>query len=135
MSFSEKLKCRKVSSVMRYFTPNKNRKHVVYTDYLFVLIIHFEKKSDLTIGNSFTRKLAALDVISIANRNRSIIESSCEHADKTLAKCSGGCSPVNWSSQTRRNLRIEYLNLNFVTTPKLTPVHSFYAKKVFISCI
>ena len=47
---------------------------------------------------------------------------------------SGGCDPVNWLSQTRRNLAIEYLNLNFVTTPKLTPLHSFYAEKV-ISCV
>ena len=38
-------------------------------------------------------------------------------------------------SQTRGNLTIEYLNLNFVTTPKLTPLHSFYEKKVFISCV
>ena len=48
---------------------------------------------------------------------------------------SGGCNPVNWLSQTRRNLAIEYLNLNLVTTPKLTLLHSFYAKKVFISCV
>ena len=47
---------------------------------------------------------------------------------------SGGCDPVNWLSQTRRNLTIEYLNLNFVTTPKLTSLHSFYAEKV-ISCV
>ena len=46
----------------------------------------------------------------------------------------GGCDPVNWLSQTRRNLTIEYLNLNFVTTPKLTPLHSFYAEKV-IFCV
>ena len=29
---------------------------------------------------------------------------------------SGGCSLVNWLSQIRRNMAIEYLNLNFVTT-------------------
>ena len=52
-----------------------------------------------------------------------------------LHKCSGRCNPVNWFCQTRRNLSIEYLNLNFVTTPKLTPFHSFYAEKVFISCV
>ena len=39
---------------------------------------------------------------------------------------SGGCNPVNWLSQTTRNLIIEYLNLNFVTTPKLTPLHSIH---------
>ena len=38
-------------------------------------------------------------------------------------------------SQTRRNLTIEYLNLNFVTPPKLAPLHSFYVEKVFISCV
>ena len=32
-------------------------------------------------------------------------------------------------------LAIEYLDLNFVTTPKLTPWDSFYAEKVFISCV
>ena len=47
---------------------------------------------------------------------------------------SGGCNPINWSNQTRRNLTIEYLNLNFVTIPKLIPLHSFFAEKVFISC-
>ena len=36
---------------------------------------------------------------------------------------SGGCSPVNWLNQTSKNLTIEYLNLNFVTTQKLTPLH------------
>ena len=38
---------------------------------------------------------------------------------------------VYWLSQTKRNLTIEYLNFNFVTTPKLTPLHLFYAAKVF----
>ena len=34
-------------------------------------------------------------------------------------------------SQTRRNLTIEYLNLNFVTTPKLTPVAFILCGKGF----
>ena len=45
---------------------------------------------------------------------------------------SGECNSVNWLIQTMRNLTNEYLNLNFVTTPKLTPLHSFFAEKVFI---
>ena len=45
---------------------------------------------------------------------------------------SGECNPVNWLIQTMRNLTNEYLNLNFVTTPKLTPLYSFFAEKVFI---
>ena len=38
-------------------------------------------------------------------------------------------------SQTRRNLTIKYLNLNFARTTKLTPSHSFYTEAVFISCV
>ena len=38
----------------------------------------------------------------------------------------GGCNPFNWLSQTRRSLTIKYLNLNFVFTPKLTPLHSIH---------
>ena len=34
-------------------------------------------------------------------------------------------------SQTRRNLAIEYLNSNFVTTSKLTLLHSFFCGKGF----
>ena len=46
-------------------------------------------------------------------------------------KISGGCIRVNWLSQTRKKLTIEYLNLNFVSTPKLTPLYSFYTEKGF----
>ena len=53
---------------------------------------------------------------------------------KNTTTSSGRCNPVNWLSQTKRNLIIEYLNLNLATTPKLTPLHSFYAEKVFVSC-
>ena len=53
-----------------------------------------------------------------------------------LIECtSGGCNPVNWLNQTRINLTIEYLNMNFVTTGKLTPLHSIFAEKVFISYV
>ena len=38
---------------------------------------------------------------------------------------------VNWLSQNRRNLAIEYLKLNFVTTPKLTMLHLFFCGKGF----
>ena len=44
----------------------------------------------------------------------------------TPLKSIGGCNPINWLSQTRGNLANEYLNLNFVTTPKLTPLHSIH---------
>ena len=45
---------------------------------------------------------------------------------KSNVRISGEWNPFNWLSQTRRNLTSEYLNLNFVTTPKLTPLHSIH---------
>ena len=35
------------------------------------------------------------------------------------AYISGGCSPVNWVSPTRRNFTIEFLDLNFASRRKL----------------
>ena len=54
---------------------------------------------------------------------------------KKVTFCRAWCNPVNWLNESWKNLTIEYLNLNFVTTPKLTPLHSFFAEKVFISCV
>ena len=45
---------------------------------------------------------------------------------KAIEQYSGRCSLVNWLNQTRRNLTIKFLNLNFVSTPKLTLLYSFY---------
>ena len=41
---------------------------------------------------------------------------------------SGGCSPVNWLSQTRINLTINFLNLNFANRKKLCKNSAFHAK-------
>ena len=56
-------------------------------------------------------------------------------SEQQFTLISAGCELVNWLSQTRRNLRIGYLNLNIVTARKLTLLHSFYAEKVFVSCV
>ena len=64
----------------------------------------------------------------------------------TLQKtASVGCSPANWLSQTRRNLTIEFLNLNFASRKKLCKNLAIYEKintvafilcgKVLISCV
>ena len=84
-----------------------------------------------TVLNKVTENATTLYSL---NPLTSINSSSWNLRDK-FTKSNGGCNPVNWLSQTRRNLTIEYLNLNFVTTLKLTPLHSFYAEKAFIPCI
>ena len=41
MASPDKLKCWKVPSVLRYFTPNKNRIYKVYAHYLLILFYPF----------------------------------------------------------------------------------------------
>ena len=43
-----------------------------------------------------------------------------------VAYISGGCSPVNWVSPTRRNFTIEFLDLNFASRRKLFKNSVFY---------
>ena len=74
-----------------------------------------------TIGTSVTKGLIDL---------KNIID----YPSKKVSHRSG-CSPVNRLSHTRRNLTTEHLNLNFASRTKLPLSHSFYAEKVFISCI
>ena len=74
MSSPDKPKCRKVPSILRYFTPNINRSYEVYAHHLLILFYPFQTESDLKSDNSCTKKLAARDVIETVNRNRLIIE-------------------------------------------------------------
>ena len=42
MSSPDKLKCQKVPSVLRYFTPNKNKNYEVYVHHLLILFYPFQ---------------------------------------------------------------------------------------------
>ena len=59
MSSPDKLKCQIVSSVLRYFTSDKNKNYNVYAHHLLILFYPFRTKSDLKSYNSYTKKLAA----------------------------------------------------------------------------
>ena len=50
MSPKEKMKCRKLLSVLRYFTPNKNRDYESYAQHLLLLFCPFRDESDLKVG-------------------------------------------------------------------------------------
>ena len=86
MSSTEKLKLRKVHSVLIYFTPNKNRNYKVYAHHLLILFYPLRTKSDLKSDNSYTKKVATPDVIDIVNKNRSIIEPYCELVDEDFLR-------------------------------------------------
>ena len=86
MSSPDKLKCRKVPSVLRCFTPNKNRNYEVYANHLLILFYPFWTELDLKSDNSYTKKFAARDVIETVNRNKSIIDPYCELVDEALLR-------------------------------------------------
>ena len=48
-----------------------------------------------------------------------------------MASYSGGCNPINWLNQTRRNSTIEYLNLNFCNHTKINTVTFIFCGKGF----
>ena len=76
MSSPDQLKCWKVPSVLRYFTPNKNRNYEVYAHQ--ILFYPLRTESGLKSDSSYTKKLAAHNLIDIVKRKRSIIEPYCE---------------------------------------------------------
>ena len=86
MASPDKLKCPKAPSVLRYFTPNKNRNYKVYSPYLLILFYPFRTESDLKSDNISTKNLESRDVIDTVNRNRSIIQPYCELADEALLR-------------------------------------------------
>ena len=71
---------------MRYFTPNENRNYEVYPHHLIILFYRFRTESYLKSDNSYTKKLAASDVIDIINRNRAIVEPYCGLFDEDLLR-------------------------------------------------
>ena len=72
MSSKKKMKCRKLPSVLRYFTPNKNRDYERYAHHLLLLFYPFRDESDLKVGisPSYTNRIAKPGVIDIINTNR-----------------------------------------------------------------
>ena len=65
--------------------------------------------------------------LSLGNQNITFLRASNKHIYHIcVPKTSGGCSPVKWLSQTRRNLIIESLDLNFASRRKLCENSVFY---------
>ena len=54
MSSPDKLKNRNCRSVLRYFTPNKNKNYEVYAHHLLIPFYPFRTESDLQSDNSYT---------------------------------------------------------------------------------
>ena len=102
MPSPDKLKCRKVPSVLKYFTLNKSRNYEVYVHHLLILFYQFGTESILKGENSYTKKVAARDAIDTVNRNRSIVELYCELANEALLRCNSEL--INSDEKVEENL-------------------------------
>ena len=70
-STNEKLRCRKVQKVLRYYTPNKHKFPEKYAHHMLMLFYPFRsEESDLKEAGSYVAKLNNDDVITIVNRNK-----------------------------------------------------------------
>ena len=89
MSSKGKLKCRKVSLVLRFFTPNKNREYENNARYLLLLLFPFRNEVDLKVSMppSYTDKIAEPDITDIINRNRAMVAPFSEIIDEALLHC------------------------------------------------
>ena len=99
-SSKEKMKCRKVPYVLRYFTPNENRDYESYAHHLLLLFYPFRDESDLKTGipPSYTNKVAEPGVIDIINTNRALIEPFSDAVDEALIQY--GQTEMNISEAT-----------------------------------
>ena len=87
MSSKEKLKCRKVKAVLRYYQPNPNKAFETYAYLLSVSFYPFRNEEELKsppVTGSYRAKLLEPGVINIINRNKATMEPFSELVDQAL---------------------------------------------------
>ena len=87
MSSKEKLKCRKVKAVLRYYQPNPNKAFETYAHHLSLSFYPFRNEEELkspAVTGSYRAKLLEPGVINIINRNKATMEPFSELVDQAL---------------------------------------------------
>ena len=85
MNSKEKLKCRKVPKVLRYYTPNKNKHPERYAHHMLMMFYPFKlEESDLKIDGSYVLKLNIHEVSVAVNRNKQFFEPDGDLVDLVL---------------------------------------------------
>ena len=72
----EKLHCRKVELVLRYYIPNKFEDAEGYTHHLLFMFYTFCDESELKVGQPqlYSSKLSKPEVLEIINKNKNLVE-------------------------------------------------------------
>ena len=83
MSSKEKLYCRKIAYVLRYYTPNKELKPELYAHHLLFMFYPFRNEEDLKCGNppSYIEKISEPGINETINNNRQLLEPYAELVD------------------------------------------------------
>ena len=87
MSSTEKLKCRKVKAVLRYYQPNPNKASETYAYHCLFSFYPFrneEKLKSPPVTGSYQAKLLEPGMINIINRNKATMEPFSELVDQAL---------------------------------------------------
>ena len=83
MNSKEKLKCRKVRSVLRFPPQNKNLHPEKYAHHLLMCYYPFRSEEELKLG-TYTEKLLQPGVLEIVNENKMLVEPFGELVDQAL---------------------------------------------------
>ena len=77
-----KLQCRKVASVLRLFTPTKDKNYGPNAHHLLILYYSFWKESDLKSGSqpSYANKLEKVATLQLVNENKQKVEPYIDEA-------------------------------------------------------
>ena len=86
MNSKEKLKCRKVKAVLRYYVPNRYTCPEKYAHHLLFLFYPFRDEENLksNISGTFTEKLQEPNILDIININKQIFEPYGDLVDSAL---------------------------------------------------
>ena len=99
LSTGEKLRCRKVEFVLRYYVPNKHKDPEAYAHHLLFMFYPFRNEDELKVtqSHSYSAKLQEPEVINIINENKRQIEPFCDLVDEAYLNFRSDLPP-NWDS-------------------------------------
>lgn len=86
MNSKEKLKCRKVKAVLRYYAPSSKKNPEGYAHHILFMFYPFRDEKNLLSSNgTYTQKLHEPDVMDTILRNKQIFEPHCELVEQALS--------------------------------------------------
>ena len=115
MDSNEKLKCRKVPLVLRYYEPNKVKHPEDYAHLLLFLYYPFRSENDFLVNSeTYVEKLHEPCILDIINRNKTLIEPFSEIVDQAFEQFlnTNLSAPDAFSQQENEEVQEQVENLD-----------------------